>query len=362
MLLIRASCVLLLCLFLPTGCASKPDQPPLNIERRADPHDRIVTVYAASTRTRTFAKSSVLYTADKSFALNYARFGISVPTASRRDAAEERCANCWVAAVTPLTRSQFLTEVSSHRPQHPQAGDPGIGIYVHGFNNTFPESLFRLAQMAKESKSQAVPILFSWPSEGIAAGYGADRDSATYSRDYLTSLLIDLNRGERKGDILLLGHSLGAWVSTEAVRQLKISGHDSVLASLQLVLAAPDIDEGVFRQQMAVIGLLPMPPVVLVTKDDRALDISRLLATNRPRLGSLSAASDVVRREAVREGVQIVDISQLTSNDSLNHDRYERLAEFYRELMSQRNTQSDLKKSGTFDLSSNVAITPASSR
>lgn len=353
-------CVWLLLLFVFLGgCASKPDQPVVKIGITGQPTGRVVTVFVATTRSVKEQKSGVIYTADKSFSLTYARFRVAIP-AAKAGKIDYSLSGFSVVERKPLTRAAFLEQVAAGASSKGRAGLPGIGIYVHGFNNNFPESLYRLAQMKEASGSDAVPILFSWPSVGTVAGYGADRDSVTYARDYLADLLLDVTNGRRRGNVVLLGHSMGAWLATEAVRQLKIAGHDSALHPLQLVLAAPDIDEEVFRQQMRIIGKLPIAPVILVTKDDRALDISRLLATDRPRLGSLSVDSPVVRQQAVREGVQIIDISELTPFDPLNHDRYEGLAPLYRELMARRVGEGKLTEPGSFQLTSGAAVIPAS--
>jgi esterase/lipase superfamily enzyme len=350
----------LLALVLLGGCASKPDQPAITVGTAIQPAGSTVTVFAATTRSVREQKGSVVYTADKAFALSYARFRIAVP-AARKGKVGYSLAGFSVLERKVLTKAEFLDQVEAQASTGRSFGLPRIGIYVHGFNNNFPESLYRLAQMKEASGSNAVPILFSWPSGGTVGGYGADRDSVTYSRDYLGDLLVDVTKDRKRGDVILLGHSMGAWLTVEAVRQLKLTGHDGALAPLQLVLAAPDIDEQVFRQQMKVIGRLPIAPVILVTKDDRALDISRLLATDRRRLGSLSVDSPVVRQEANKEGVQIVDISELTSIDPLNHDRYQGLAPLYRELMSKRISEGKMNQPGSFELAHGGAIIPAAS-
>jgi esterase/lipase superfamily enzyme len=340
------------------GCASRPDQPAIKIGGTGQPAGSTVTVFAATTRSVKEQKDSVVYTADKAFALSYARFRITVPAASKGKVGYSLSGFTVVDRKT-LTRTEFLKQVGALAASERAIGVPRIGLYVHGFNNNFPESLYRLAQMKEASGSKAVPILFSWPSEGTVGGYGADRDSVTYSRDYLADLLVDVTKDRKRGDVILLGHSMGAWLTVEAVRQLRLSGHDEALPPLQLVLAAPDIDEQVFRQQMKVIGKLPIAPVVLVTKDDRALDISRLLVTDKRRLGSLSVDSPVVRQEAIKEGVQIIDISELTSIDPLNHDRYQGLAPLYRQLMSKRIGEGKLNQPGSFELAHGAAVVPA---
>jgi esterase/lipase superfamily enzyme len=347
-----------LALILLGGCASRPDQPAIKLGSAVQPPGSTVTVFAATTRSVKEQRVSVVYTADKAFALSFAKFTIAVPAASRGKVGYSLSGFTVVDRKT-LTRTEFLKQVGAQAASERAIGVPRIGIYVHGFNNNFPESLYRLAQMKEASGSKAVPILFSWPSEGNVGGYGADRDSVTYSRDYLADLLVDVTKDRKRGDVILLGHSMGAWLTVEAVRQLRLSGHDEALPPLQLVLAAPDIDEQVFRQQMKVIGKLPIAPVVLVTKDDRALDISRLLVTDKRRLGSLSVDSPVVRQEAIKEGVQIIDISELTSIDPLNHDRYQGLAPLYRQLMSKRIGEGKLNQPGSFELAHGADVVPA---
>ena len=53
-----------------------------------------------------------------------------------------------------------------------------VFLFVHGFNNNFQESLFRLAQLQADTKFDGIPILFSWPSQGQVAAYTADKEAA----------------------------------------------------------------------------------------------------------------------------------------------------------------------------------------
>ncbi|MGO8411564.1 alpha/beta hydrolase, partial [Rhizobium ruizarguesonis] len=74
------------------------------------------------------------------------------------------------------------------------------------------------------------------------------------SRDALTDLLAALARDSRIGTITVFAHSMGGWLTVEALRQLRLSGQDDVFNRLTVVLAAPDIDVDVFQAQMQVIG------------------------------------------------------------------------------------------------------------
>lgn len=90
----------------------------------------------------------------------------------------------------------------------------------------------------------------------------------------------------------ILAHSMGAWLAVESVRQLSLMGERDVVRSIdQLVLAAPDIDIGLLRKQLPITDRLSKPIVVLASKDDIALALSKGLA------GSAVARSYPVDRD-----------------------------------------------------------------
>src|SRR3954465_4370332 len=89
----------------------------------------------------------------------------------------------------------------------PRGKKQKVFVFVHGFNNNFQESLFRLAQLQTDANIDGIPILFSWPSQGEVTAYATDQEAASYSRDYLMNLLTMLTRSPEVGDILVVGHS-----------------------------------------------------------------------------------------------------------------------------------------------------------
>ncbi len=90
-----------------------------------------------------------------------------------------------------------------------------------------------------------------------------------------------------------------------------------VLNRLRVIMAAPDIDEGVFTAQLDVIGRMRTPITVLVAPDDRALQVSSFLGAGN-RVGALDARNPEVAEAAKRNGVAIVDISSLEPTDVTN--------------------------------------------
>lgn len=238
-----------------------------------------------------------------------------------------------------------------------QAQGNRIGIFVHGYNTSFPEALLRITQLMADSPLPAKALLFSWPSDGMLSGYVADKEAATYSRDHLARLLTLLTEDSRLGDVNLAAHSMGAWLAMESLRQLRLSGQDRVIDRLgSVILAAPDIDLDVFRSQVQTIGPLSPPLTVLASPDDRALLLSNRLGGDRERAGSLDARDPSVQDLARNGGVQLIDISGTSATDSLNHDRFVGAAASLQKLLTPRETQNPLRKAGAFVLDAAASV------
>ena len=87
----------------------------------------------------------------------------------------------------------------------------------------FAEGVYRLAQLAHDSKAPGVPVLFTWASRGKPTAYVYDLNSATAARDGLEHTL-RLLLASNAEEVNVLAHSMGNWVTVEAFRQIKISG------------------------------------------------------------------------------------------------------------------------------------------
>ena len=182
-----------------------------------------------------------------------------------------------------------LREMLIKRPR----GQREVIVFVHGFNTTFAEGVMRLSQLTYDLRTPAVPVVFSWPSAGFALGYEYDDESTIFARNGLEELLLSLQDvgAER---ILLAGHSMGAFLAMETMRQMAIARPGSLRREIGgVILMAPDIDLDVFRQQAERIGDLPQPFVVVVSARDRALRISAQLSGQESRLGNLRDVSEL---------------------------------------------------------------------
>ncbi|WP_444463634.1 alpha/beta hydrolase [Rhodobacter capsulatus] len=160
-------------------------------------------------------------------------------------------------------------------------------IFVHGFNNTFAEGLYRLTQMGVDFDLPKTMVYYAWPSRGHVLGYAYDRDSAVFARDGLRQTLRELRQAGAQR-ILLVGHSMGSSVTMETLRDIALSGETETMARLSgVLLISPDIDVDMFREQARTIGPLPQPFVIFTSQKDKALRLSSKIAGERDRLGTL---------------------------------------------------------------------------
>ncbi len=172
-----------------------------------------------------------------------------------------------------------------------------IFIFVHGYNNNFADSVFRNAQISYDYGIKSVSLHYAWPSGASIPLYVFDRDSALVGRRGLAET-IEIAAETNAKRIIVVGHSMGAYVVTEALRDLALRGRTSTLKRLGgVVLAAPDIDVDVFLSQIGDIGDIPRPFAIIVSQRDRAARIFPAIGGRPPpcrqRLGrSLSFNSE----------------------------------------------------------------------
>jgi esterase/lipase superfamily enzyme len=195
-------------------------------------------------------------------------------------------------------------------------------IFVHGFNNRFEDAVFRFAQIAHDSNMEAVPVLFTWPSRGSLLAYGYDRESTNYSRDALELLLQVLARDPSVGEVSILAHSMGNWVTMEALRQMSIRNGRIAPKIRNVMMAAPDVDVDVFRVQIEQMGT-PRPSFTLfVSQDDRALAVSRRVWGDVARLGAIDPETEPYKTELANYGITVIDLTKLKADDATHHSKF----------------------------------------
>lgn len=308
---------------------------------------KVVTVFVATTRNR-LAVDATHFGTGRDLHLTYAEYKISIPPTHKQGQIEwpngtpDPRQNFVTVSERLLDETQFRMAIETSRVSKLK---PDVSLFVHGYNTNFQEALYRTAQLTGDSQSDSVSVLFAWPSEATVTGYVADKDAVTFSRDRLVDVLTMFGRDPRLGNIVVTGHSMGCWLTVEAIRQLRLTGKNDVIRRLRVILAAPDIDVDVFRAQIAVIGPLDPPMAVLVSKDDVALSVSEFISGKHKRVGALDITNPAVEEAAKRAHILIVDIGNLPANDTFRHDRFAELAAVIPRDADQR---GDLRQAGAF--------------
>lgn len=171
-------------------------------------------------------------------------------------------------------------------------------VYIHGFNNTFEEAAFVMAQLWHFMGRTGTPIIYTWPAgspEGILGGYSHDSESGQFTGYHLRHFLHTIASCPDLEKIHLIAHSRGTDVLMTALRELNLeyraAGMDtrSQLKLGNLVLAAPDLDLEVTGQRI-IAELLPLIPermTVYVSQADRAIAVVKWLFGSKFRVGQL---------------------------------------------------------------------------
>ncbi len=196
-------------------------------------------------------------------------------------------------------------------------------VFVHGFNTRFEDAVYGFAQILHDSRAydDVAPVLFTWPSKGKIYAYGYDRDSSTYSRDALEKLLRHLADDPQVETISVLAHSMGNWVTLEALRQMAIRD-GRVLPKIKLVmLADADVDVGIARQQINTLGTERPHIVLFVSETDRALAASREF-WEEPRLGAIDPSVEPYRTMLEQEHLSVINMTHMPSHDFFGHGKF----------------------------------------
>lgn len=279
----------------------------------ANPDGMLVRMHVAMQRP--FDRTGQMFGARRQRGLNYFRADISIPPTHKPGQIE------WSQGKTDPARHFVVAETdvlddSAEFLEAVRAGRAGqeTAVFVHGYNNTLSDAMFRLAQMQVDFDIQGAPVLFSWASAGDARGYIYDRDSVLFARDAMEELLGSLTA--RADDrVLLLAHSMGAHLVMEVMRQAALRGDRQLLNRISgVVLMSPDIDPDLFRQQARVIGQLPQPFLIFVSQQDRALGLAALITGQKPRLGVIDGPEAVAGLP-----VKVIDFTGLSRGEGFGH-------------------------------------------
>lgn len=326
--LLRAAAVLCLLLGV-AACGGRPHGV-LVATHQTPPGVSTVDMLVATTRAPDETQPGEMFSGDRGAGLSFADITVSLPPDAYRKAGEVQ----WPEGDTVDPMRAFTTveakvmskeaAIAAFDQRVVKAPKRQVLLFVHGFNTRFAEAVYRFAQIIHDSDASVVPVLFTWPSRGMLLQYGYDHESASYSRDALENVLQALTRDPKVGEISILAHSMGNWVTLEALRQMAIRNHGLPPKIANVMLAAPDVDFDVFRRQVHQMDVRPSLFTIFVSRDDEALAVSRRVWGDKPRLGAINPAAEPYQDTLDRNHIAAVDLTEIASGggDSLGHTKF----------------------------------------
>ncbi len=257
------------------------------------------------------------FTAQRSEQLSYMNLGVAIPPSHKKGRIKNGFSHpdprtdFTIATRRDLNGRQGFRTALARTIRNAPPNRREIAVYIHGYNNSFFDGVFRTTQIIHDFDVPATAVHFSWPSATHPLGYTYDRDSVLFSRDALEQLLKDLRAANPKR-IVLVAHSLGTMLLMETLRQIEIADPGwSKRALGGVVLISPDLDIELFRMQAKRFRDLPQPFAIFVSKRDKALALSARINGAGARLGNLRDP------EALGDfPVTILDVSEFSSSNS----------------------------------------------
>ncbi|MFO1103242.1 MAG: alpha/beta hydrolase [Methylocystis sp.] len=319
-----------------SACASRPHGT-LVATNQVAPGASIVDLLVVTTRALDPSEPGVIFSGERGRGVQFADIAVSIPPDSVRMIGEVQ----WPQAPVPDPATQFTAvhadvlskeaAIAAFNARIRKTPKRQVLLFVHGYNTRFEEAVYRFAQIVHDSGADVTPVLFTWPSRGRLLQYGYDHESASYSRDALENVLQALQRDRDVGEISILAHSMGNWVTLEALRQMAIRNGGIGSKIQNVMLAAPDVDFDVFRRQIAEIGIRPSVFTLFASRDDDALAVSRRFWGNT-RLGAVDPNVPPYQEVLDRDRVKAIDLTNVASSDRLGHSTFASSPEVVRSI------------------------------
>jgi esterase/lipase superfamily enzyme len=187
-----------------------------------------------------------------------------------------------------------------------RAAHSDVVLFVHGFNFSFDESLQIAVRLVQRTGTRAIPVAYSWPSEGKFSAYGVDYDRNEWTIEHLQDFIQNLVNALPDGAVLhIVAHSMGNRALLWALAGLNLP--DQHLG--QLIMIAPDVDAEIFRDLVSRSGPFRRK-TLYVSNHDLALRAAGWL---RP---TVTRAGNARQEYVVIQGVDTIDMSPLKAGAS----------------------------------------------
>ncbi|SEW34322.1 Esterase/lipase superfamily enzyme [Chitinophaga sp. YR573] len=190
-------------------------------------------------------------------------------------------------------------------------------VFIHGYNVSFEDAARRSAQIHYDLAFEGISLFFSWPSEVATVNYTVDEANIEYAEPDLATFLNLVVQVCGINTVHILAHSMG---NRALLRVLASIAENSIVTDRQhltfnqIMLAAPDVDQGHFTNLLKKILHFAHRFTLYASENDKALLLSKKIH-RYPRAGD--AGDNIV----IIEQMDSIDVSQLDT-DFLGHSYY----------------------------------------
>jgi esterase/lipase superfamily enzyme len=236
--------------------------------------------------------------------LTYGRFDVSVPkdhhlarlerpSILRFEFAEDRAKHFVILERKKEDEEEFYREAA-------QAVDVSAKkeafVFIHGFNVTFEEAVYRTAQLAYDLEFPGAAILYSWPSNGALEDYISDQNNNDWTVPHLREFLESVANRTGAKVVHLIAHSMGNRALANALAQITETRRNNgeIPHFRQVILTAPDIDADTFRALARAMKGAADRITLYASSTDEALRVSKALGGGYPRAGDTSTGIVVI--------------------------------------------------------------------
>jgi esterase/lipase superfamily enzyme len=175
-------------------------------------------------------------------------------------------------------------------------------LFIHGYNVSFDDAIYRTAQLAYDLQFAGVPVLYSWPSDATALRYVADRDHSLSTLAAFENFLLGLSRQSRARTIHIVAHSMGNNALVHALAELARDGTKQPAPHFrEIIMAAPDVDRREFLRLGEAFQSTSDHITLYAADNDRAIGASDTLS-GEPRVGDANPMF-------LRRGIDSIDAS-----------------------------------------------------
>ena len=319
----------------PPPAPAPASPPPAGAAATVDQTFDVVPVFFGTDRTVEPDPKRLKYGSDRGHKLQLGRAMVTVPTAHKvpnierpwvveipyfkvkiYEEAEDTAKHFTLQELSALTKEQMLALVKERLAKSASFKDHAL-VFVHGFNTSFDDALYRTAQISYDLKFDGAPFVYSWPSGGKVASYTYDRGSAEQSEPHLAEFLDLVVKESGAKSISLIAHSMGNELLLRVLERMRPVAPEGVVIS-QVILAAPDVDRDKFTNIAREIMNFAKGVTLYAASNDRALGYSARFWGGVPRAGDVPATGPLVV-----PGVDTIDVTSVSTDSlGLNHSGY----------------------------------------